>query len=229
MEVAWSRKQRVLTITGILLMLPIFIMYYSPSSVIALEPNEPHQANAIWIEQSSVSVETVGAKFNLTVWLNSAEESFAWQLKILFNSSYFNASRSGYTSGEKSDFFSNHSTITITPVVENNEGYVILGETLLGGDKRGPGYGSLVWIEFSLNTIPTEQHFNISCSMPYGGDTFVLNPYLETITMQYIAGAAISIASGNLTRDLLIVAAIIGIAMLAFIGFFKRRRSGKDE
>ncbi|MFW9910423.1 MAG: hypothetical protein ACFFEF_17845 [Candidatus Thorarchaeota archaeon] len=222
-------KQRVISVIGILLMFPIFILYYSPVCVVALEPDEPHQANALWTEPSTVLLEAVDAKFNLTVWLNTTEETFAWQLKILFHPNYFNASRLGYTGGEKSDFFSDHSTISVTPIVENSEGYVIIGETLLGDDTRGPGCGSLVWIEFSLKTLPAEKHFNISYSVPYGVDTFVLDPYLDTITLQYIAGTAISIASGNLTRDLLIVAAIIGIAMLVIIGIVKRRRSGKAE
>ena len=229
MGVARFRRHRVLSITGILLMFPIFMLYCSPGSVVALEPDEPHHANALWTEPSTVLLEAAGAKFNLTVWLNTTEESFAWQLKILFHPNYFNASRLGYTSGGKSDFFSDHSTISVTPIVENNEGFVLIGETLLGNDTRGPGCGSLVWIEFSLKTLPAEQHFNISCSVPYGVDTFVLDPYLDTITLHYIAGTAISIASGNLTRDLLIVAAIIGIAMLVIIGIAKRRRPVKAE
>ena len=229
MGVAWFRKRKVLSATGILLMLPIFMLYCLPSSVVALEPDEPHQANALWIEPSTVFLEAVGARFNLTVWLNTTGESFAWQLKILFDSEYFNATRLGYTSGERSDFFSEHSTIAITPIVENDDGFVILGETLIGNDTRESGCGSLVWIEFSLKALSTQQHFNISCSIPYGEDTFVLNPYLEIITLQYLAGTTISIVSGNLIRDLLIVAAVIGITMIVIIGIVKRRRSGKDE
>jgi len=229
MGVAWFSRHNVLSTTGILLMLPIFMLYCLPGSVVALEPDEPHQANALWIEPSTVFLEAVGVKFNLTVWLNTTEESFAWQLKILFHPNYFNASRLGYSGGEKSEFFSDHSTIAITPIVENDEGYVILGETLIGNDTGSPGCGSLVWIEFSLKALPTEQHFNISCSMPYGVDTFVLNPYLETITLQHLAGTTISIATGNLIRDLLIIAAAIGIAMIVIVGIVKRRRPSKDE
>ncbi|PNX50359.1 MAG: hypothetical protein BV458_13385 [Thermoplasmata archaeon M9B2D] len=229
MGAAWFSKRKVLSTTGILLMFPIFMLCSLPSSVVALEPDETHQANALWIEPSTVFLEAVGVRFNLTVWLNTTGESFAWQLKILFDSDYFNATRLGYTSGEKSDFFFDHSTIVITPIVENDEGYVLLGETLIGNDTRGSGCGSLVWVEFSLKALSTEPHFNISCSMPYGEDTFVLNPYLETITLQYVSGTTISIASGNLIRDLLIIAAVIGIAMIVIIGIVKRRRSGKDE
>jgi hypothetical protein len=229
MGIAWFSQHKVSSATGILLMLPIFMLYCSPGSVVALESGELHQANALWIEPSTLSLEAVGAKFNLTVWLNTTDESFAWQLKILFHSGYFNATRLGYTSGEMSDFFSEHATIAITPIVENDGGYVILGETLIGNDTRGSGCGSLVWIEFSLKALSTDQHLNISCSMPYGVDTYVLNSYLETTTLQYIAGTAISFVSSNLIRDLLIVAAVIGIAVIVIIGIVKRRRSGNDE
>jgi len=209
----------------------IFILASSPIYAVAAEPDEPHQPNALWIEPSTGVVRTEGEKFNLTIWLNITEECFAWQLKILFNSTYFTVSRVGYTNGQKSDFFSDQSTITVTPVIENDQGYVIAGETLLENDTRSPGYGSLVWIEFSLETLPTMEQFGFSFSVPYGVDTFVLDPYLDTITIEHVDGAAISIPQpqDNLVRDLIVVAVIIGALILVAIGVVKRRRVKPDE
>ncbi len=228
MGFVWYRKQRRL-VSGFLIIFLILAMVSSPIIVIASEPSEPHQPNALWIEPSTVSVETQGERFNLTVWLNITEECFAWQLKILFNSSYFNVSRLGYTDGEKSDFFSDHSTITIPPIIENIQGYVIVGETLLENDTRSPGYGSLLWIEFSLKTLPNQEQFDFIFSEPYGVDTFVLDPYLDTVTMDHVEGTVISIIQSNLIRDLLIMAAIIGVGLVVIIGVVKRKRVEKDE
>jgi hypothetical protein len=209
----------------------IFILASSPNYVVAAEPDEPHQPNALWIEPSTRVVRTEGEKFNLTSWLNITEECFAWQLKILFNSTYFTVSRVGYTDGDKSDFFSDQSTITITPIIENNQGYVIAGETLLENNTRSPGYGSLMWIEFSLETLPTVEEFEFSFSMPYGVDTFALDPYLDTIDFGHVDGAAISIPQpqDNLVRDLIVVAVIIGALVLVSIGVVQRRRTKPDE
>jgi hypothetical protein len=223
------KQRRVLS--GVLLMFLFFIMVSSQNRVVAFEPNEPHQADALWMEPSTSLVRTAGEKFNLTIWLNSTEECFAWQVKILFNSTHFNVSRLGYTNGEKSDFFSNHQTITIVPIINYSQGYVIVGETLLENDTRSPGYASLLWIEFELNGPLTEGQFDFTFSLPYGVDTFVLNPYLDTITIEHVDGAAVSISQpqDNLVRDLIVVAIIIGVLIFVAIGVVKRRRAKPDE
>ncbi len=223
-------KQRGLSLV-VLLMFSAVLILCSPNTAVALEPNETHQADSLWIEPSATSVQAAGEKFNLTVWLNITDECFAWQLKILFNSTYCDVSRVGYTNGEKSDFFSDHTTITIAPIIESSQGYVIAGETLLENNTRTSGYGSLIWIEFSMKTLPTEEQFGISFSMPYGVDTFVLDSYLDTIAVEHIDGAAISIfhPQDNLVRDLVIVAIIIGVLILVAIGIVKRRRVKPDE
>lgn len=216
---------------GILLTFLIFILGLS-CNIAALEPAEQHQANALWMELSAPSIESIGQKFNLTAWLNITEDCFAWQLKILFDFNYFNISRLGYTNDGKSDFFSEHSTIAITPVVDMNEGYVILGETLLGGDSRSSGYGSLAWIEFNMTIMPPAEEMDFSFSAPYGDDTYVLNPFLDTISMGSISGEAISIAkapSDDLIRNLLIAIAIAGISIVVVAGIIKRRRAEEDE
>ncbi|MFX1483723.1 MAG: hypothetical protein ACFFCP_11125 [Promethearchaeota archaeon] len=217
--------------SSFLLMFLIFIMIGSRNCAAAIEPSEPHQGNALWIEPSTKLIQTAGEKFNLTVWLNMTEECFAWQLKILFNPTHFNASRVGYTDGEKSDFFSSHEAITVTPIISYSQGYVIAGETLLENDTRSPGYGSLFWIEFSSNSPITEGLFDVSFSEPYGADTFVLSPYLDTVTIENIEGAAISLLQpgSTLVRDLAVAAIICSIVILLIIGVSKRRRAQVDE
>ncbi|MFW9976088.1 MAG: hypothetical protein ACFFDQ_12530 [Candidatus Thorarchaeota archaeon] len=218
-------------IPGFLLMILIFAMVDSPYCVLAVEPNEPHQSNALWMEPSTTLLRTVGEKFNLTVWVNITEECFAWQLKILFNSTYFAVSRIGYADIEKSDFFSDHQTITITPVIESSQGYIIAGETLLENDTRTPGFGSLLWIEFSLKSLPTASQFDFSFSAPYGADTFVLNPYLDTIAIEHVDGTTVSIfhPEDDFLRDLIIIAVIIVVLILVAILVVKRRGAKPNE
>jgi hypothetical protein len=199
-----------------------------PGSVMASAVSEPHSANALWIEPSSTTLANLGDEFNLTVWLNASELTFAWQVKLVFNSSYLNITRVGYTNGVKSDFFSDHSTITVTPVIMNSENYVICGETLLSGDQRASRWGSLIWLEARLIGSPQTGQVNFSFSEPYGVDTFVLTPYLETVGLEEIDGSVVYI-SNTMFRDILITATIIGIILIILIMIMKKRRTRKDE
>jgi hypothetical protein len=190
--------------------------------------SEPHSANALWIEPSSTTVGNLGDEFNLTVWLNASELTFAWQVKLVFNSSYLNVTRVGYTSGVKSDFFSDHSTIAVTPVIMNSESYVICGETLLSGDQRTSGHGSLIWVEARLIGFPQNGQVHFSFSEPYGANTFVLTPYLETVALEEI-DASIVYISNTMFLDILVIATIIGIILIILIVIMKKRGARKDE
>ncbi|UCG01983.1 MAG: hypothetical protein JSW11_20590 [Candidatus Heimdallarchaeota archaeon] len=89
----------------------------------------------------------IGDKFNVTVFANVTLNSFAWQVKLLFNSTFFRTTKIGYTSDDKSDFFSEYSPMPVTPRINNEEDYILHGESLLGNDEKAPGFGSLIWIE----------------------------------------------------------------------------------
>lgn len=230
MGFAWCEKHRRV-FASITLTILILIMVGSRCYVLALEPSEPHQQNALWMDPSTAQIQSQDGIFNLTVWLNISEECFAWQAKILFDSAHFNVSRVGYTDGEKSDFFSSHETITITPIINQSQGFVVAGETLLENDTRSPGYGSLLWIEFNLKSQQTQGQFEILFSEPYGDDTFLLDPYLGTITIEHVDGAAISIMlpGDTLVQNLILMAIIFGIVSLVTIGIIRRRRAKVDE
>jgi len=134
------------------------------------DPSEPHPANAMWIEPSSVDLakEThdVGYKFNVTVWVNITtvpspiQVVKTWQFVMSFEKAKLNATRCGYTEGAKSQFFSN---ITAVPVesqfgsLNATHNFVMHGETWITGPKRTvPGYGSLSWVEFEVIEKPLE-------------------------------------------------------------------------
>ncbi len=117
--------------------------------------------NTMWIEPSSVNITglSIGDKFNVTVWINLTESCGAWQFRLLYDKSFLNATRCGYTAGSKSDFFKDIITLPVEPVfdVENDtHDYVTHGESWMMGDPRGSGYGSLSWIEFEIMAVPLE-------------------------------------------------------------------------
>jgi hypothetical protein len=129
------------------------------TSAYASEPTEPHNADAIWLEPSIIDVSgvSVGYKFNVTAWANSSKETAGWQVWIYYPSAYLNATRAGYTAGSKSEFYQNITTLPLAPVFrEENDthNYVQFGESWFMGSYRGPGYGSLCWIEFEVMALP---------------------------------------------------------------------------
>jgi len=133
-------------------------------------PNEPHTANAMWIEPSHIDLSAhthdIGYKFNVTIWVNITsvpspkQVVTAWQLVIIYDKTQLNATRCGYTAGTKSQFFSNITTIPLEPQFgsfNTTHNFVMHGENWGSGPKRNvPGYGSLSWVEFQVIAKPPE-------------------------------------------------------------------------
>ncbi|MFX1507948.1 MAG: hypothetical protein ACFFDC_17815 [Promethearchaeota archaeon] len=221
----------------ILLMLLTVTPSYLTNHMIADVPSEPHPANAMWIEPSNVTTAEVGEKFNVTVFVNVTLVSFAWQVKLCFNSTFFKAIKIGYTNGNKSDFFTDYSPIPVTPTINNEEGYILHGESLLGNDEKAPGYGSLIWIEFNLTQIPPQNRSTIYFSIPYGIDTFILTPYIDTIPMESVNGAEISVgytppsATGlpHFSDIVILILIVIVIATVVFMLVIMRKRRKSKE
>jgi len=145
----------------------------------ALEPSEPRDANAMWIEPSTLNVggQPVGYKFNVTVWANSSLQVKGWQFWLYYPKQYINATRCGYTAGDKSEFFQNITTMPVTPhfVIDYNETHNKLefGEAWITGDYRSPGYGSLAWIEFEIVALPPEgEVVNIPLDIKYAYEVY---------------------------------------------------------
>ena len=155
--------------------------------VLSSEPiPHSHDANAIWLEPSTVNLSgaQVGSRFNITAWLNLTVQSFVWQVKIPFNTTYFNAVRAGYTTDATSSFFAGHTTVSVNPAIDNYKGDITFGESLLGSDRREPGYGSLMWVEFELVEMPPQNCFTFNFSS--AGATFILDPSLDDIPLGII-------------------------------------------
>jgi hypothetical protein len=197
------------------------------------QPAEHHSANALWVEPSSITIDinkvSIGYKFNVTVWVNLTDNSFTWQVKLLFNNTYFNATRAGYTAESFSNWATHRTgggTVPVSPVIDNTKGYVLHGESCMGADYvPGPIVASLMWVEFQLKKIPPTDHLYINFSIPYGEDTFILNPDQETITMSGgINGADIPVIP-EFTRVASLILILIALTTTMIIITPKKSRS----
>lgn len=152
--------------------------------VYASVPEEPHDANAMWIEPSTKDLTDgtveVGHKFNVTVWANITGSSCAsWEFKIAYNKNYLNVTRCEYTGNMKSEFFANITTIplvvSIGLPVNSTHNYVLHAESWgMIGPFRNPGYGSLAWIEFEVVAIPDGiQTFLLDQCLFYDDETYL--------------------------------------------------------
>ena len=149
-------------------------------------PNEPHPANAIWVEPSFTDLTnySIGERFNVTAWLNLTEPSFAWQINLIYDKTILNATRCGYTANSQSQFFEGLPTIFIAPAFLNinvTHAYVIHAESLIGVAEREPGCGSLSWIEFEIISKPPEPYEGYLELGIEPSETFVYDPELNEI------------------------------------------------
>ncbi|MCK4481729.1 S8 family serine peptidase [Candidatus Bathyarchaeota archaeon] len=149
-------------------------------------PNEPHPANAIWVEPSFTDLTnySIGERFNVTAWLNLTEPSFAWQINLIYDKTILNATRCEYTANSQSQFFEGLPTIFIAPAFLNinvTHAYVIHAESLIGVAEKEPGSGSLSWIEFEIISKPPEPYEGYLELGIEPSETFVYDPELNEI------------------------------------------------
>ena len=160
-------------ITKLMILFALITMML-PVEALALEPNEPHNADAMWVEPSEIDLTTVspGYRFNVTIWVNCSKTSTAWQFMLYYNSTYLNATGCWYTAGTSSEFFQGLGAISVEPSFGPN--YVLFAESCLI-NLRDPGYGSLAFVEFEVIEVPPEQvTFELDISTAYPEDTYIM-------------------------------------------------------
>lgn len=141
----------------------------------------------MWIQPMSVRVGTgnVGHRFNVTVWAKVLEPSFVWQVKMLFNTTYLNATRVGYTVGNESDWATHRtggSTFSPGPWINNTEGYVMAHESCTSFEHvPADVVASLCWVEFEIIEPFTDTDLDIATG--YSGYTYILTEVLTEIPL----------------------------------------------
>jgi hypothetical protein len=156
---------------------------------------------SMWIDPPTLNFTSgtthVNDKFNVTVWVNTANGTvskavFTWQIMLTFNSTLVTCTNTGYTGTGKSQFFGDLNTIPVSPIITADS--VTHGETLLAGDKSGNG--SLCWLEFQIMMEPNETTGAINSVLSLSGaptsDTFLLDPDLETLPSLSVYNATYS-------------------------------------
>ncbi len=149
----------------------------------------PPEAPALWIMPEDLFFDTahnsVGDKFNVTVWVSTTGVSYTWQAKVIFDPAHVHAVRAGYTTASTSEFFAGHGVIPVVPTIDNTDGFVVHGESLVGLDSVADVAAStLFWIEFEIIAAPETDPLTSQIAVdPDPGNTFILDPDLNTVTV----------------------------------------------
>jgi len=195
---------QIITLATILLMSMMNI-----NITMAGVPSESHNADAMWVEPSSITFTpanaTVGQKFNVTVWLNiTSANVFSHSIGLRYNRTQLKGVRGGFTSPPGSEFMKPNATTPAGPIIDTSylgNGTVLATETFSGEDFRGvPRVGSLIWVEFQIIAIPPEGQVYTSkfdITRDYPSDTWVMDTNLNLISIathdaeyKFIGGAA---------------------------------------
>ncbi|MEM2971059.1 MAG: hypothetical protein QW270_01355 [Candidatus Bathyarchaeia archaeon] len=202
----------------------IVVLLTSVSLVFAGVPSEPHDANAMWIEPSSLDLTTasIGHKFNLTIWLNlttlgTATAIQGWQFNITYNTQYLNITRYALTNNNiTSELFQGITTLGPTFSLEEAKGFIMVAEaTSIGVVKPLPCNGSLTWIEFEVANVSLEQltiYFNFSLSETYIADDNY-NYYYSPDFTTYSASAVIPEFPQHLILMLGLVLTLVAVSL----------------
>ena len=186
-------SKKVICILMIIIGISMLLLQLLSINIINTGKSAEHPADSMWIEPSTIELNTdshaIGYKFNVTIFINLTETSTAWQFMLIYNKNYLDATRCGYTAGSKSEFFNGLTTIPVSPSFgpyNSTHNYVLHAETILLEPFRGPGSGSLAWIEFEVIAAPEpgetiETTLSISTEVPE--ETYALDENDEKIIL----------------------------------------------
>lgn len=117
----------------------------------------------------------VGKTFVINITVTDVVDLFAWQIKLFFNSTVLNSTDAWYPSDH---VFAGKTFIEIVPSINNEEGFVMYGSSLLGLQPGFSGSGTLCQIEFRFTKSGSS---SLDFSRPYGDNTLLFDSYLDTI------------------------------------------------
>jgi hypothetical protein len=166
----------------------LIILVLATMAATAYAANEPHNADAMWVEPSSITFTpanvSLGLKFNVTLWLNMTKDVFNYQVALHYNRTQLKALRVFATAPPTSEYMASSSGgTTFVKSIDTSflgNGSILVSETCSAPDYiPGPNSGSLFWAEFQIMVLPpsgsSTSKFDISTEyLPNGaGDTWV--------------------------------------------------------
>jgi PKD repeat protein len=125
---------------------------------------------------------TPGSTFTINASVQDITDLYVWQTKIEFNTAVLECLSAWYPSDH---VFAGKSMVPVTPTINNVEGYVIHGASLMGAATPFSGNGTLCQMEFNVTGIGFS---GLDFSEPYGSNTFLLDDFLSDITVSIIDG-----------------------------------------
>ncbi|MCJ7423042.1 hypothetical protein MUP01_02075 [Candidatus Bathyarchaeota archaeon] len=161
-------------------------------SIAGAIPVNATPANSMYVVPSAYNFNTgaqsVGYKFNVSVWMNLNVVSFAWQVKLYFNTAFLKCNMAGYlgagdVDSTKSEYFAGHATTPLTPVIDNVAGTVLHGESLGGADSAAAADKRLMWAELEITAAPGKYATFTSAIGINNVDSYVLDPDLASVTI----------------------------------------------
>jgi hypothetical protein len=93
----------------------------------------------------------VGETFYIEVQLDGAVDLFAWQFQLSFDPNLIECVGAWRPSHH---IFEAHTSILVPPFINNEQGYVLCGSTLLDGDSGVSGDGTLAQVGFQILKAP---------------------------------------------------------------------------
>lgn len=109
-------------------------------------------------------------------------ELFTWQVEIFFDPTLLNCTRAWYPSDH---VFAGQPIVPVTPIINNVEGSIVHGASLMGTATPFTGNGTLCQIEFE---VLDRGSCGLNFSEPYGADTFLLDADMTDIPADVIDG-----------------------------------------
>jgi len=111
-----------------------------------------------------------GQQFNVTVWVFCVNDLYAWQIEIHYDRFVLNCVNAFYPD---ENVFADKPTWSVSPVIDNENGYVMFCNTILGNVESFNGSGKLCTLTFTAVS-------NNSCFLLFSrSETFLLNSALD--------------------------------------------------
>jgi hypothetical protein len=133
------------------------------------------QTTTMFVDPANVQDIAVGNTFVITLKVADVQNLFTWQAMILFNPGLLNCTSATIPAD---NIFAGKPVMPVDPIIDNSGGSVLIGATLLGAGPGVTGIGKLCQIEFRVLGLGNS---SLSYSLPYGADTFLLDPDLNVV------------------------------------------------
>jgi len=116
-----------------------------------------------------------GQKITFTIKVTDVVDLYTWQIKIMFDPKVLECTEAYYPTD---DIFAGKRTAPSSPIINNDEGYVLYGNSLVGAVPGVSGDGKLCVLEFNVKSRGST---SLTFVLTGPGRTFLMNSDLQEI------------------------------------------------